>query len=68
LPQISRQARNFEKAQKRIKDDALLKNLLTRTPDEVITWYSTATPQQKDDVILRLILVVQFLLKGEVNG
>lgn len=57
-----------ERALKRAARDPIIRNLLTRQPEEIIQWWTTeATMEEKDRVMLRIVLLVGGLARREIE-
>ena len=45
--------------------DPMIQNIMKRQPEEIVNWWNGATAQQKDDLMLRVVLLSAGLARGE---
>jgi|19_taG_2_1085344.scaffolds.fasta_scaffold00062_78 hypothetical protein len=65
---ITLQGDNAQRCLQKMRKDPMIRNLLTRSPEEIINWWNNkATAQQKDNMMLRITLLVAGLVRGQIE-
>ena len=61
---VSNEGKNYSRALNRMRKDPMMKQLMKAQPEDIIDWWNnTATNAQKDDLMLRMVITLTWLVK-----
>ena len=61
---VSNEGKNYSRALNRMRKDLMMKQLMKAQPEDIIDWWNnTATNAQKDDLMLRMVITLTWLVK-----